>query len=55
MPHKARVDVLMQSGAHELALRVLKCSASDSGGAAVAQALRLLDLLAAIGACAQAK
>jgi hypothetical protein len=48
VPHKARVDVLMQSGAHEVALRVLKCLACESGGAAVAQVLLLLELLAAI-------
>ncbi|TYZ58471.1 hypothetical protein PybrP1_007989 [[Pythium] brassicae (nom. inval.)] len=51
VPHKARVDTLAQSGAPELALSVLKCSTGEGdGGAAVAQALRLLELLAAIDA-----
>lgn len=52
-PHKIRIDVLVQSGAHELALAVLKKASAggdSSAGSDTAQALRLLELLAAIGA-----
>lgn len=51
VPHKTRIEALMLCGAHEFALDVVKnCTGSGSQlHYVLAQAIRMLELIAAIG------